>query len=116
MGSFDLAYLINCVETKFYFHADVNVGINPSQFVRLSSYPEWGEFNFPDGVTSFLGNPNKTPSAHQLATVRHGKFLNDGEPQVPEGLYIDGKTNWIILRHPERLKFIAEALLAKTCR
>jgi hypothetical protein len=115
MGSFDLMYSVNCTDFVFSAHADVNEGFSEQRAVSLKPFPEWLEVRFPEGTIASVGVDFAAPSAVEIASGRFREYLESGEPQAPSDVLIDGITNLVISRHSDRLRFIAEGMIAQTC-
>ncbi|MEP6064997.1 MAG: hypothetical protein ABJ246_04110 [Paracoccaceae bacterium] len=115
MSGFDLVYSVDCVEYVFRAHADVNKGFFKERAVSFTPYPEWAEVRFPDETVGSVGADFAAPSAQDIASERFRDYLMSGEPQEPIDVLIDGLTNLTMSRQPDRLRFMAEALIARSC-
>ncbi|WP_152912314.1 hypothetical protein [Candidatus Rhodobacter oscarellae] len=115
MGSFDIVFSIDCEEHRLEAHADVNAGFVPHSAFSFRAFPEWMEVRFPDGEVGSIGADFAAPPAQKTASERFQNYLDANEPNGPAEPMIEGLTNQVISRHPSRLRFIVESMLAKSC-
>jgi len=115
MGSFDLVFEVNCPETKVMVQADLPTAPLPDKYFVLSPYMEAMVVEFPDGLRAHIGRVDVQPDAQEIAEQRFFAYRGQGRSDEPLPDVIEYETNHIIYQHPDRLRFIAELLLARTC-
>ncbi|MEP5760176.1 MAG: hypothetical protein ABJ327_12885 [Litoreibacter sp.] len=115
MGSFGLVFSVDCNLHLFTAHADINARFSEQSGVSFRSFPEWLEVRFPDGTVGSIGSHFAAPSAVAIASERFREYLEAGEPQTPAHILINGLTNRVISRHPHRVRFIVEGMIARSC-
>jgi hypothetical protein len=115
MGSFDIVFEVNCQETKVMVQVDLPTAPLPDKYFILSPYMEAMEVEFPDGLRAYIGRIEVRPLAQEVAQRRVFAYPGQGRSDEPLPDVIEYETNNIVYRHPDRLRFIAELLLARTC-
>jgi hypothetical protein len=115
MGSFGIVFEVNCPETKVFVQADLGAALLPDRYFVLSPYMEWMVVEFPDGLRGEIGRGDVQLLAQDIAEQRVFAYPGDGRSDEPLPDVIEFETNRIVWRHPDRLRFLAEFLLARTC-
>jgi hypothetical protein len=114
-GSFDLVFDLNCRTTEVSVQAWLPDGPLHSEFVVLTPYPEWAVVEFPDGLLANVGRDATEPLAKEVARARFLAYPGEGRSDEPLADVIRYETNHIVWLHADRLRFIAELLLARSC-
>jgi hypothetical protein len=115
MGSFSIVVEVNCPETKLMLQVDLPTAPLPGKYFVLSPYPEYVAVEFPDGLRAYIGRVESQLLAQEIAQERFFAYTGQGKSDEPLAEVIEYETNQILYRHPDRLRFIAELLLARTC-
>ena len=115
MGSFDIVFEVNCEETEVLVQVELQTAPLPEKYFVLSPYMESMTVEFPDGLRAHVGRIDVQPLAQDVAQERFFAYKGEGRFDEPLPDVIEYETNWIVYRHPDRLRFIAETLLARTC-
>jgi hypothetical protein len=114
-GSFDLVFDLDCQTTEFSFQAWLPNDPLQNEYVVLTPYPEWAVIEFSDGLRANVGRNAREPLAEDVARERFLAYPGEGRSDEPLPDVIRYETNRIVWLHADRLRFIAELLLARTC-
>ncbi len=115
MGSFGIVFEVNCPDTTVLVQVDLPTAPLPDKYFVLSPYMETMVVEFPDGLRAHIGRIEVQPLAQEVAKQRFFAYPGQGRSDEPLPDVIEYETNHIVYRHPDRLRFIAETLLARTC-